>query len=547
MYKGLRSTLHHRPSLHPRLSNRCLITAIAAFHPRVSPNHLIPPSASARGIRMVSNWPKVTKENPLGLDDPTLLIQHGIINGQYVDAEETFAVDDPATGKIIGHCPDMTAEDTRKAIDVAHKAFKSYRITTPNQRQALLLEFYRLYQENIKDIARLIVWENGKCWNDALTEANYAGSFISWAAGEAVRVYGEVVPCSLPGARNFTIKQPIGVCALLVPWNFPAAMIARKIGPALAVGCTAVIKVPAETPFTNLAIMELAKRAGVPDGVLNVITTDKHLQEVGLELSTNPTIRKLSFTGSTRVGKMLAKNASGTLKKLSLELGGNAPLIIFEDADLPTAVTGAIASKFRASGQTCVCANRIYVHETIYDEFAKLFVEKVKDFKVGPGFDEGVTHGPLFHPRAADKVQSHVDDAVSKGARVLIGGKRGEGSFYQPTVLADVTEDCLLTGEETFGPLAALIKFSSEEEVIELANKAEVGLSGYFFTKDTDRIWRVAEALEVGMVGANTGMISQVSIPFGGVKESGYGREGAHDGTQEYLVTKAIVLGKSVQ
>ena len=289
-------------------------------------------------------------------------------------------------------------------------------------------------------------------------------------------------------------------------------MIARKVAPVIATGCTAVIKVPSETPYTNLAIMELAKRAGVPDGVLNVITCEKNLQEIGNELTTNPLIKKVSFTGSTRVGKLLAKNATGTLKKMSLELGGNAPLIVFEDADLPTAVAGTIASKFRGSGQTCVCANRIYVHESIYEKYAEMLAEKVRAFKVGNGFDEGVTHGPLIHARQADKVKEHVDDAVSRGARVLVGGKRGDGTVYYPTVLADVPEDCLLTGEETFGPLAALIKFKDEEQVIKLANASEVGLAGYFFSQDSDRIWRVAEALEVGMVGANTGGFSAANM-----------------------------------
>lgn len=331
---------------------------------------------------------------------------------------------DPASGKTIGTCPEMTVEDTRHAIEVAEKAFATFRNTSPVQRSNWLSELYRLYQASIKDIARLIVWENGKSWNDAMAEATYAGTFFSWFAGEALRTYGDVIPCSVPGTRNFSIKQPIGVVALLCPWNFPAAMIARKMGPALAVGCTSVIKTPSETPFTTLAIIEvslvlfiplkgsglkdflqLARRAGIPDGVINVITTDANLQDVGKELCTNPAVHKVSFTGSTRVGKILASQCSSTLKKMSLELGGNAPLIVFEDADIPTAVAGTIASKFRGSGQTCVCANRIYVHEAIYDEFAKKLAEKVAEFKVGPGFGEGVTHGPLIHSRQADKVE----------------------------------------------------------------------------------------------------------------------------------------------
>ncbi|KAK8846753.1 hypothetical protein IAR55_005841 [Kwoniella newhampshirensis] len=496
----------------------------------------------------MSNWPKITAENPLGLDDPTLFIQKGYIAGEYVGTSsgETFEVNDPASGKTIGTCPDMNVEDTRRAIEVAEKAFATYRKTLPAQRSQILAELHRLYVANIKDITRLIVWENGKSWNDALAEATYAGSFFQWFAGEALRTYGEVIPCSVPGTRNVAVKQPIGVVALLCPWNFPAAMIARKMGPALAVGCTSVIKTPAETPYTTLAIVELARRAGVPDGVVNVITTDKHLQDVGKELCTHPAVHKVSFTGSTRVGKLLASQCSSTLKKMSLELGGNAPLIVFEDADIPTAVAGTIASKFRGSGQTCVCANRIYVHEKVYDEFADLLAKKVGEFKVGPGFDEGVTHGPLIHKRQADKVEEHVQDAVSKGAKVLVGGKRGKGTEYIPTVLTGVTDDCLITNEETFGPVAALYKFSTEEEVIAKANNSEVGLAGYFFSQDADRIWRVAEALETGMVGVNTGMISQAVIPFGGVKESGYGKEGGHQGTSEYTVTKLMAIGSAL-
>ncbi|TXT10584.1 hypothetical protein VHUM_02089 [Vanrija humicola] len=484
----------------------------------------------------------------LGLDDPTLLIQAGIIAGKQIQADsgKTFTVDDPATGNVIGTVPEMGVEEARRAVDVAYETFKTFKNTSALERQQYLLKLHQLFLDNAKDLARLIVWENGKSWTDAFGEANYAASYILWYAGEAVRIYGETVPSSIPGNRNFTIKQPVGVVSLLVPWNFPAAMIARKVAPVIATGCTSVVKVPSETPFTNLAIMELVKRAGVPDGVVNVVTTHENLQEVGKELTTNPKIKKVSFTGSTRVGKILAGQSASTLKKMSLELGGNAPLIVFEDADIPTAVAGTIASKFRGSGQTCVCANRIYVHEKIYDEFAAALAEKVNQFKVGPGFDEGVTHGPLIHKRAVAKVQEHIDDAVSKGAKVIAGGKAGPGNIFQPTVLANVAKDCLLTEEETFGPLAALIKFSTEAEVIELANDTEVGLAGYFFSKDADRIWRVAEALETGMVGANTGAISSAFIPFGGWKESGYGKEGGHEGTDEYLVKKVVIVGTNL-
>ncbi|WVF70080.1 hypothetical protein IAT40_004867 [Kwoniella sp. CBS 6097] len=506
-------------------------------------------SSQYQAIRNMSNWPKVTSENPLGLDDPSLFVQKGFIDGKYVETAsgKTFEVDDPASGKIIGTCPEMTVEDTKRAIDSAHKAFASYKNVSPQQRQAYLAEIHKLFLANINDITRLIVWENGKSWNDALVEANYAASFFSWFAGEALRTYGQTIPCSVPGTRNITIKQPIGVVALLVPWNFPAAMIARKLGPALAVGCTSVVKVPSETPYTTLAIVELARRAGVPEGVINVVTTHENLQDVGKELCTNPLVHKVSFTGSTRVGKILASQCSSTLKKMSLELGGNAPLIVFDDADIATAVAGTIASKFRGSGQTCVCANRIYVQDGIYDKFAKALAEKVGQFKVGSGFDEGVTHGPLIHARQADKVDEHVQDAVSKGAKVLVGGKRGKGTEYIPTVLADVSDECLIATEETFGPVAGLFRFKTEEEVVQRANNSEVGLAGYFFSQDADRIWRVAEALETGMVGANTGMISQAVIPFGGVKESGYGKEGGAEGTDEYTITKLVAVGSKIK
>ncbi|TXT04799.1 hypothetical protein VHUM_04067 [Vanrija humicola] len=499
--------------------------------------------------------PKSIPENPvsattdscspqLGLDDPSLFIQAGIINGEHVTARETFDVDNPATGEIIGTCPDMDVDDTRRAIDVAHAAFQSFKSTPPLERQAYLAKLHALVLRHADDLARLIVWENGKAWPDAVAEVAYAASYVSWFAGEAVRQNGEVLPST--AGHNFVIKQPVGVCALLVPWNFPIGMIARKVAPALATGCTAVVKVPAETPYTNLAFVELVHRAGVPAGVVNVVTTHAHLVDVGKELTTNPKISKVSFTGSTRVGKILAAQASTTLKKLSLELGGNAPLIVFEDADIPTAVAGTLASKFRGSGQTCVCANRIYVHEAVYDEFAEALASRVRQFKTGPGFADGVTHGPLIHKAAADKVQQHLDDAVARGARVVAGGRRLGDTLLEPTVLVDVPADCLLTGEETFGPLAALIRFRTEDEVVALANASEVGLAGYFFSNDADRIWRVAEQLAVGMVGANTGVISSALVPFGGVKESGYGKEGGRDGTDEYLVKKLVVVGSRV-
>jgi len=400
--------------------------------------------------------------------------------------------------------------------------------------------------ENADDLATLITWENGKPTADAKGEVTYAANFFEWFSEEAPRIYGDVIPSSVPGNRVFTLKEPVGVCGLITPWNFPAAMITRKIGPALAVGCTVVAKAPGETPFTSLALAELAHRAGVPAGVVNVVTAMGNTPAVGEVLTTDPIVRKVSFTGSTNVGKLLMKQCSSTLKKLSLELGGNAPFIVFDDADIDQAVTGAINSKFRSSGQTCVCANRIYVQAGIYDEFCKKFAEKVKSFKVGNGFEQGITHGPLIHDRAVNKVEQHVRDAEKKGAQILLGGHKLPDlgpNFYQPTVISGMTSDMAMASEETFGPVAGLFKFESEEEVVKLANSTEVGLAGYFFSRDIARVNRVAENLEVGMVGVNTGLISDPAAPFGGVKESGFGREGSLYGIGEYQITKMVTYG----
>lgn len=400
--------------------------------------------------------------------------------------------------------------------------------------------------ENSEDLAKLITLENGKPLADAKGEVNYAAQFFEWFSEEAPRIYGETIPATIPGNRVMTLKQPVGVCGLITPWNFPAAMITRKIGPALAAGCTTVCKAPGETPFTSLALAELAHRAGIPKGVVNVVTVHKNTPEVGETLMTNPTIQKVSFTGSTGVGKLLMKQASSTLKVLSMELGGNAPFIVFDDADVDAAVAGAIASKFRSSGQTCVCANRIYVQKGIYDEFAQKFAEKVRGFKVGHGFEEGITHGPLIHDRAVSKADDHVRDAEKKGAKIIVGGQKmpelGE-NFYQPTVITGMTKDMAIACEETFGPVAGLFPFETEQEVVSLANAAEVGLAGYFFSRDLERITRVAETLEVGMVGVNTGLISDAASPFGGVKQSGFGREGSRYGIEEYQHIKTITYG----
>ncbi|KAL8646861.1 MAG: hypothetical protein Q9210_005888, partial [Variospora velana] len=482
------------------------------------------------------------------LSDKSLFKQECYVNGEWTKAKsgKTFEVKDPGSGKLIGTCPECSKEDTDEAIRIAAAAFPSFRKTTGRERARMLRKWYQLMVDNADDIAKLITWENGKPFADAKGEAAYAASFFEWFSEEAPRADGDTIPATVPGNRVFTIKEPVGVCGLITPWNFPAAMITRKIGPALAAGCTVVAKSPGETPFTSLALAELAHRAGIPKGVVNFITALDNTAEVGSALTSNPTIRKVSFTGSTGVGKLLMKQSADTLKKLSFELGGNAPFIVFDDADLDLAVNGAIACKFRSSGQTCVCANRIYVQKGIYDKFATSFVEKVKGFKVGGGYDEGVTHGPLIHDRAVSKVDAHVRDAQKNGGKVVVGGQKMPdlgSNFFQPTVIMGMTMDMQLASEETFGPVAGLFPFETEAEVVEMANKAEVGLAGYFYSKDLQRAYRVAEALEVGMVGINTGLVSDPAAPFGGVKYSGFGREGSKYGIAEYQITKMITMG----
>lgn len=484
------------------------------------------------------------------LKDPSLLKQDVCyVNGKWVKAAsgKTFEVHDPSTGKLIGTSPEFDAKDTEHAIQAAEIAFQSFRHKTGRDRSKLLRKWYDLVMENADDLATIITWENGKPTADAKGEVVYAANFLEWFSEEAPRIYGDTIPSSVPGNRVWTVKEPIGVCGLITPWNFPAAMITRKMGPALAAGCTVVCKTPGETPFTSLALAELAHRAGIPAGVINVVTSLANTPEVGEVLTTHPTVRKVSFTGSTPVGKLLMRQCSSTLKKLSLELGGNAPFIVFDDAaDLDAAVAGAITSKFRSSGQTCVCANRIFVQAGIYDEFARRLADKVREFKVGNGFESGVTHGPLIHDRALSKVESHVRDAEGKGAKVVVGGQRipdlGD-NFFQPTVITGVTTEMDMASEETFGPVAGLFRFETEEEVVKIANSTAVGLAGYFFTRDIHRAHRIAEHLEVGMVGVNTGLISDPAAPFGGVKESGFGREGSLYGVAEYQVTKMVTFG----
>ncbi|EJD00953.1 succinate-semialdehyde dehydrogenase [Fomitiporia mediterranea MF3/22] len=480
------------------------------------------------------------------LKDEGLLQTKGYIAGSWRDAIDgsTVSVTNPATGKEIGTVPEMGMKETQEAITAAQTAFKSWKMTTAKQRHDLLMKLYALIQEHSDDLSRILTLENGKTLADAKSEIAYSNSFIEWFAEEAVRTYGETIPSPVLSVRNVTLMQPVGVCAILTPWNFPSAMITRKLGAALAAGCTAVVKPPPETPFSALALTELARRAGFPDGVINVVTTLKNVGDVGKTLCESPVVRKVTFTGSTQVAKLLYGMSASTMKKISFEAGGNSPFIVFDDADIDAAVEGAIICKYRASGQTCVCANRIYVHSSVYAEFASRLAARVATFKVGNGMDKETTHGPLIHDRAIQKVEAHVNDAVSQGAQVLVGGSRieGPGSFFAPTVLSDVPPHVRLSNEETFGPVAALIKFETEEEVLKLANDTPYGLAGYFYSRDVGRVWRVAEALEVGMVGTNTGLISQATIPFGGIKESGLGREGAH-GIQEYMQTKFIAFG----
>ncbi|KAF8530918.1 succinic semialdehyde dehydrogenase [Gautieria morchelliformis] len=480
------------------------------------------------------------------LKDPSLVKTQGFIDGKWIDAKDggVVKVTNPANNEELGTIPEMGVAETKEAIDAASRAFKSWSGTTAKHRHDILKRWFDLMNEHHDDLGRIITLENGKPLLLGLGENTYAASFVEWFAEEAVRTYGETIPSPFPQNRSIVIKQPVGVVAALTPWNFPSAMITRKVGPALAAGCTVVLKPAPETPFSALALVELARRAGVPDGVFNVVTTLENVKTVAAELCENKIVKKVTFTGSTAVAKLLNQQAAGTMKKVTLEAGGNAPFIIFDDADIDEAVATAILCKFRVSGQACVCANRIYVQSSIYAEFAARLTEKVAAFKVGDGLQEGVTHGPLIHSRAVDKVEAHVKDAVSRGASVLIGGTRPDlpGSFFAPTVLSDVPANAMVASEETFGPLAALIKFETEEEALKLANDSDLGLSGYFFSRDVGRVWRVAEALEVGMVGANTSNISQVYTPFGGIKESGLGREGSH-GIEEYMNTKLIAFG----
>ena len=479
------------------------------------------------------------------LTDSKLFRQSCYVDGAWVNARggATINVDNPATGEIVGTVPKFGAAETRDAIESANRAFLEWRKKTAKERAAVLRRWFDLMLANQEDLARLMTTEQGKPLTEARGEVAYAGAFLEWFAEEAKRVYGDTIPGHQPDKRIIVIKQPIGVAACITPWNFPLAMITRKVGPAIAAGCTVVVKPASQTPFSALALAELAERAGLPKGVFNVVTGSAG--EIGGELTANPMVKKLSFTGSTEVGKKLMAQCATTVKKLSLELGGNAPFIVFDDADLDAAVEGAIASKYRNTGQTCVCVNRIYVQDGVYDAFAAKLAESVKKLNPAPGLEAGATQGPLIDDKAVAKVEEHIQDALSKGARVVVGGHRHSrgGRFFEPTVLADVAPTALMAREETFGPVAPLFRFKTEEEALARANDTEFGLAAYFYGRDIGRVWRVAEGLESGMVGINTGLISTEVAPFGGVKESGLGREGSKYGIEEFLEVKYLCLG----
>lgn len=480
----------------------------------------------------------------LSLNDPSLLETRAYVNGVWIQGDKTFAIRNPANGQLIANVADMTVSDTRTAIDAAHAAQKSWREWTGKERSAVLRKWYDLIVKNADDLAAILTAEMGKPWAEARGEIIYGASFIEWFAEEAKRIYGDVIPGHERDKRIVVLKQPVGVVGSITPWNFPNAMIARKVGPALAVGCTFVARPATLTPLSALAMAVLSDRAGVPAGVFNVLPgTDS--AGVGEELCTNRKVAKITFTGSTRVGQILMRQAAGTIKKMSLELGGNAPFIVFDDADVDAAVDGAMIAKFRNNGQTCVCANRIYVQADVYEEFSGKLVDRVRALRIGDGFDEGVTTGPLINDAAVSKVESHIADAVGKGAKVVLGGNRSElgGTFFEPTVLTGVTRDMIVAKEETFGPVAALFKFEDEDDVLAMANDSEFGLAAYFYSRDLSRVWRVAEALESGMVGINTGLISTEVAPFGGVKQSGLGREGSKYGTEDYLEIKYLCMG----
>ncbi len=482
---------------------------------------------------------------PLQLKDPALFRTRCFIGGEWADADsgETVAIHNPATGEQLGTIPKMGAVETRRAIEAANAALPAWRALTAAARSRVLRKWFELIVEHQDDLALLMTSEQGKPLAEARGEVLYAASFIEWFAEEGKRIYGDVIPGHQPDKRIVVTKEPIGVCAAITPWNFPLAMITRKAGPALAAGCTMVLKPATQTPYSALALASLAELAGVPKGVFSVVTGSA--AEIGGELTSNPIVRKLTFTGSTEVGVKLAAQCAPTVKKLSLELGGNAPFIVFDDADLDAAVEGALASKYRNTGQTCVCANRLLVQESVYDAFAEKLAAAVAKLKVGNGLDEGVTQGPLIDMNAVGKVEEHIADALSKGARVVTGGRRHAlgRSFFEPTILADVTPTMKVAREETFGPVAPLFRFKDEADAIRMANDTEFGLAAYFYASGMNRVWRVSAALEYGIVGINTGLISTEVAPFGGMKSSGLGREGSKYGIEDYLEIKYLCIG----
>ncbi|WP_408595333.1 NAD-dependent succinate-semialdehyde dehydrogenase [Limnohabitans sp.] len=478
------------------------------------------------------------------LNDPSLLKTDALINGQWVQGNSRFDVHDPATGAKLADVANLGVVEAEAAIAAANTAWPAWRNKTGKERSIILRKWFDLLMANVDDLGRLMTAEQGKPFAEAKGEVVYGASFVEWYAEEAKRVNGETLPQFDNNRRLMVLRQPIGVCAAITPWNFPLAMITRKVAPALAAGCPVVIK-PAElTPLTALAAAELALRAGIPAGVLNVLTADSdNSVAVGKVFCASDVVRHISFTGSTEVGRILMAQSAPSIKKLALELGGNAPFIVFDDADIDSAVDGAMASKYRNAGQTCVCANRIYVQDAVYDEFVQKFAHKVKALKVGNGFEDGVAQGPLIEPAALEKVERHVQDALSKGGKLLTGGHKLEGQFFQPTVIAEARADMLCAREETFGPFAPVFRFTHEQDAIDAANHTEFGLASYFYSRDVGRIFRVSEALEYGMVGINVGIIATEHVPFGGVKQSGLGREGSHHGMDEYLEIKYLCLG----
>ena len=480
------------------------------------------------------------------LKDPQLLREKAYLNGEWVGADSgaVFEVTNPATGAVLARVPDMLEGEARRAIEAAAAAWPAWAAKTAKERAAVLRKWYDLIMANQEDLAVIMTSEQGKPLSESRGEVAYGASFIEWFAEEGKRIYGDVIPPTQAGRRIIVLKQPIGVVAAITPWNFPNAMITRKCGPALAAGCPIVIKPPAETPLSALALAVLAERAGIPKGIFNIVTTN-HASRVGQEMTANTLVRKFSFTGSTEIGKLLMRQCASTVKKVSLELGGNAPFIVFDDADLDAAVTGAMLSKFRNMGQTCVCANRLFVQDKVYDAFAAKLAAAAAAMKVGDGLADGVTQGPLINMEAIEKVEGLVNDAVRKGAKVLTGGKRhalGQ-TFFEPTVLTDVTAQMPIAQEEIFGPVATLFRFSTEADAIRLANDTEYGLAAYFYARDLGRVWRVAEALEYGIVGINEGIISTEVAPFGGMKESGIGREGSKYGIEDFLEVKYLAMG----